>query len=254
MGKFRLKRDTHRRLILLTQWFTLAGLGFAGIWNLLCLFLGLNVWGLAFIFPLPGLLGWIAALLAPRFLAKTTAHAHTYRLLYSARPNWDDNQARQAMLTLIQSGVSLDIIWAHDAQEIGCWLSVSDHEKVLERMIPDIFVNGSLEVDPYPDIGDGVTILHWQVEGDVPYPADLCQEDGVEGIYFQWRTDTSAIVAIWGAGAKQVADKFAQPDALLPGQGQELITPKFIALVRPPPGRANQTKPVIPRPEPGIQW
>ncbi|MCP4287556.1 MAG: hypothetical protein GY792_24470, partial [Gammaproteobacteria bacterium] len=228
MGEFRLKRDTHRRLIVLTQWLTLAGLGLAGIWNLLCLFLGLNVWWLLFIFPLPGLSGWAASLLAPRFLAKTPSPAHTYRLLYSAAPHWDDSRVRQALLTLIRSGVSLDIIWARDAQEIGCWVAVSGHKQVLERMIPDILLNGSLEAAPCPDIGQGVTVLHWQDLEKVPEPADLCREDGVEGVYFRWQSDTAAIVAIWGAGAKQVAGKFAPPEAILSGQGQALISPKFM--------------------------
>ncbi|MCP4995190.1 MAG: hypothetical protein GY934_15640, partial [Gammaproteobacteria bacterium] len=228
MGEFRLKQDTHRRLIGLMQWLTLVGLGLVGIWNLLCLWLGLNVWWLAFIFPLPGLTGWAASLLAPRFLAKTTSPVHTYRLLYSTAPYWDDSRVRQALLTLIQSGVSLDIIWAYDAQEIGCWLAVSGHKQVLERMIPDILLNGSLEATPYPDIGQGVTVLHWQDLENVPEPAELCLENGVEGVYFRWQSDTAAIVAIWGARARQVADKLAQPGAVLPGQGQGLMSPQFM--------------------------
>lgn len=228
MGGFRLKRDTHRRLVLLTQWLTLAGLAVAGIWNLLCLWLGLNVWWLVFIFPLPGLLGWAAAWLAPRFLAKTSPHTHTYRLLYSAAPNWDDSRVRQALLTLIRSGVSLAIIWAREGQEIGCWLAVSGHSKVLERMIPDVFLNGSLEAAPCPDMGDGVTVLHWRDLDNVPAPTELCLENGAEGVYFQWQSDTAAIVALWGAGAGRAAGKFVPAEALLPGRGQALTCPKFI--------------------------
>ena len=56
MGRFRLKRDTHRRLFLWTQWLTLGGLGLAVCWNLADLFLGSNGWWLGLVFPWPGLL------------------------------------------------------------------------------------------------------------------------------------------------------------------------------------------------------
>ncbi|MCP4306578.1 MAG: hypothetical protein GY788_17250, partial [bacterium] len=134
MGRLRLKQDTHRRLVLGAQRLTLGGLGLAVCWNLAGLFLGSNGWWPALVFPWPGLLAWVAALAAPRLLAKTAPaeHPHTYRLLYSAAPDWDDTRARQSLLTLMRSGVGLDIIWARDGQEIGCWLATSGYKKVLE--------------------------------------------------------------------------------------------------------------------------
>ncbi|MCP4367646.1 MAG: hypothetical protein GY797_05980, partial [Deltaproteobacteria bacterium] len=48
-----------------------------------------------------------------------------------------------------------------------------------------------------------------------------------EGVYFRWRSETSAIVALWGAGAETAAKQFAQPEALLPGRGPALLSPEF---------------------------
>ncbi len=229
MGRLRLKQDTHRRLVLGAQRLTLGGLGLAVCWNLVSLFLGSNGWWPALVLPWPGLLAWVAALAAPHLLAKTAPaeHPHTYRLLYSAAPGWDDTRARQSLLTLMRSGVGLDIIWARDGQEIGCWLATSGYKKVLERMVLDVFQDGSLEVTPALAVGPGVVVLHWQPGVEIPPAAELCQMEGVEGVYFRWRSETSAIVALWGSGAETAARQFAQHEALLPGRGPALLSPEF---------------------------
>jgi hypothetical protein len=226
-----MKRATYQRFIHISQWLTVAGLGAAMLWNLVGLFSELN-WGwVALMLPLPGLLGWSGMLVIPRLRARAIPkYPHAYRLLYSTPAGWDDSRVRQALLTLIRSGVGLDIIWARAGTETGCWLAIAHDEVVLARLVQDVFPDGSLETDPYPAVGEGVVMLH-RSKGPVealPTPAALCQIEGVEGVYFRWQSETSAIVAIWGAGADVTAGQYARPGDLLPGQGQGLLSPPFV--------------------------
>lgn len=226
-----MKRATHRHLTHIAQGFAAGGLGLALLWNLVELRFNLNWWGwAALMLPLPGLLGWAALFVGPRLRASAIPrYPQTYRLLYSTPAGWDDSRVRQSLLTLIRSGIGLDIIWAREGTEIGCWLAVANDEGVLERLVRDVFPEGSLEASPYPAIGEGVVLLHWSngAEETWPAPAALCQLEGVAGVYFRWQSDASAIVALWGAGAGVIAGQYAQPDDLLPGRGQELLSPPF---------------------------
>ncbi|MCP4519397.1 MAG: hypothetical protein GY824_29725, partial [Delftia sp.] len=60
---------------------------------------------------------------------------------------------------------------------------------------------------------------------ELPAPADLCRLEGIEGVYYRWRTDSTATVALWGPGANEAARQFA--DDLLPGEGKSLRRPAF---------------------------
>lgn len=224
-----MKRETYQRFIHISQWLTIGGLGVTIFWNLVSLFSGLN-WWIAIILPLPGLLGWSALSVVPRLRVRTIPkYPHAYRLLYSTPTSWEDGRVRQSLLTLIRSGVGLDIVWARDGTEIGCWLAVADYEGVLGRLVRDVLPGGLLEADPYPAVGEGVVMLHWQegAEEVLPAPAELCQMAGVEGVYFRWQGETAAIVAIWGPGARAIAEQYGRPGGLLPGQGQGLLLPQF---------------------------
>lgn len=224
-----MKQETYRRLSLAAKLLLVAGLGAALLWNLLNLLYELKGWWLAVVLPLPGLFSWLGVLAIPALSARSKAsHPHTYRLLYSAPEGWRDNRARQTLLTLIRSGTGLDIIWARDGDEVGCWLAVANYGGVLERLVRDVFPNGALETAAPPEIGQGVVILRWRKDlVDIPSPAEMCGQEGIEGVYFRWRSEKTATVALWGAAAGEVARQFARPEDLLPGQGQGLLTPPF---------------------------
>jgi len=142
-----MKRATHRHLTHIAQGFAAGGLGLALLWNLVELRFDLNWWGwAALMLPLPGLLGWAALFVGPRLRGSAIPrYPHAYRLLYSTPAGWDDNRVRQSLLTLIRSGIGLDIIWVREGTEVGCWLAVANDEGVLERLVRDMFPDGSLE-------------------------------------------------------------------------------------------------------------
>ncbi|MCQ3979055.1 MAG: hypothetical protein DPW09_37005 [Anaerolineae bacterium] len=198
--------------------------------------------------PLPGLLFWLIALGAPIAMAKTGLRCHqSYRLVYDASAQWKDNSARAALLNLIRCGSGLEIIWARDGEGTGCWLSVNEgYEDVLQRLVGDVFPAGFAEADQPPEPEGGVVILRWKKEGqEIASAAELCQMDGIAGLYFRWWDATSATVAIWGPKANEVAQSLAQKDDLLPGEGEMLRCPKFVGdnpwpeLPPFPPSRAN---------------
>jgi hypothetical protein len=221
----------YRRLNLICQVYLLGSLGLVTTWNLATLFsgFGFNGWWLILI-PLPGWLGWLGLQLTRMFLVYSTSnYPHTYRLLYSAPPGWIDDRSRQTLLNLIRSGTGLDIFWARDGEEVGCWLSVANHGPILEQLVRDVFPNGSLEVAAPPEVGQGAVILHWQKgPADLPPPSKLCRQAGLEGVYFHWRSETTATVAIWGPAARELAGQLAQANEHIFGQGQKLLAPPFV--------------------------
>lgn len=217
---------TYHRLLLAAKRLIAAGLGGAIVWNLAVIFFGLKLGWVALVLPLPGMVGWLGLVIIPTLLARrTTSYPHTYRLLYSTPPGWTDERARQALLTLLKSGAGLDIIWARDGADVACWLATAGYSGVLERLVRDVFPNGSLERSEPPELGPGVVILHWRQAP--PAPVELCGRDGIDGLYFRWRSETTAIVAIWGPAAADIAQQLAQPEGMLPGQGAALLVPKF---------------------------
>jgi hypothetical protein len=245
-----MRRQTHRRLILVAQLLLVSGLGLAATWNVSSMLFPLpdpGWWGMAL--ALPGLILWSAALAAPRLLAVAAdGDVETYRLVYDAPEGWRDEVARASLLALAGSA-GLAITWARDGTGTalrtgplsgtgpftgtGCWLSVpAGWGDVLRRLVGDVFPGGQVEADEPPAPGAGVVILRWQEEA--PAPADLCRLDGVEGVYYRWRDQGTATVALWGSGAEGVGWRFARPGDrspaagdLLPGQGEALRRPPF---------------------------
>lgn len=231
-----MKRSDHQRLILTLQVSILVGLTLAVVWNAISFYLNPNLWWVGLLFSAPGLLGWPLAALAPRMLsprsrsAQEQATSTTFRLLYNSPPDWSSERPQKALLNLIKTGVQLDIIWSRDGEQPGCWLTVNNFADVLKRLIPDVFPEGSIEADTYPEPGEGTVILHWKDSlATVPTPAELCSMAGIEGVYFRWVTENSAVVALWGPQAKAVADRFAAPAAVLPSKGRDLLTPVFFS-------------------------
>ena len=226
-----MKRATHQRLSLIAKLSLTAGLIGAIAWNLIAIFSGLELWWPALMLPLPGMFIWLGLATLPAFSGrKTTPHPHSYRLLYSSPPGWTDARVRQALLTLLKSGTGLDLIWARDGTannggDIACWLTIAAYHGVLERLVRDVFPNGALEASVPPEIGPGVVILHWQQAP--PAPVELCQQAGIDGVYFRWVSETTAIVAIWGPAAGDAAQQLAHSEDVLTGQGSVLLSPKF---------------------------
>lgn len=219
-----MNRATQRRLLRFCQLGFGLGLIAAVSWNLVAIFLSLNAWWPALLLPLPGLLGWLGlSAIHPLSSRLTVERPHTYRLLYNAPDSWSDDRARQALLTLIHSGIGLDIVWAREGEELGCWLAVSGHGAVLERLVRDVFPGGTTEAAPLPAIGAGAAILHWAATP--PAPAELCQTDGIDGVYVRRRSTESAIVVIWGPAAEDAARELAHDGDWRPGQGRTLLAP-----------------------------
>lgn len=244
-----MRRRTQRRLILISQLLIVGGLGLVAIWNIISLLTDLPgpSWAGLFL-SLPGLLLWLIALGAPIALAKAGLRCdQSYRLVYDASAEWKDNSARVALLNLIRCGSGLEIMWARDGEGTGCWLSVNEgYEDVLQRLVGDVFPTGYAEADQPSEPGGGIVILRWKKEGqEIPSAAELCQIDGIAGVYFRWRDAKSATVAIWGPKANEVAQSLAKKNDLLRGAGETLRYPKFVGdnpwpeLPQFPPSRAN---------------
>ncbi len=250
------------------------GLGLAALWNVGSLLfpagdlqVGLPDPGwFGVILVVPGLLLWLAALVAPRLSALgTPVYGETYRLVYDAPHGWGDDQARSALMALANSA-GLGITWARDGFQggdpqqpigpsrreggtgtssgTGCWLSVPEGwGDVLGRLVKDVFPGGQVELDEAPMPGDGVLILRWREEPSAL--DDLCRLEGVEGVYYRWRDPQTATVALWGAGARDVARAFARRGDLLSESGDTLRRPPYVGenpwsdLPPFPPSRAN---------------
>lgn len=230
-----MKRSDHRRLILTLQISIIVGLALAVAWNVISLFLNPNLWWISLILPAPGLIGWPIVILVPKVLsarsrsAKEQSVSTTFRLLYNSPPGWNSERSQKALLNLIKTGVQLDIFWSRDGEQPGCWLTVTSYSGVLERLVPDVFPEGSLESDICPEPGEGTVILHWKRDlKAIPSPAELCSLTGIEGVYFRWLSENSAIVALWGPQAKEITDRFAEPGVYLQGKGRELLTPSYV--------------------------
>lgn len=242
-----MRRRTQRRLIFIAQILGVAGLGLGALWNVASLLLELPDPGLiAFLVPLPGLVLWLIAIVAPPVLAKAISGCtQTHRLVYDAAVDWKDDAVRMALLNLTRTGSGLEIIWARDGEGMGCWLSVSEgYDDVLRRLVADVFPSGSVEMDKPPEPGNGVVLLRWKVP-EIPTPAELCRMEGIEGVFFRWRDQKSATVAIWGPGATEAGQKLAKRADLLAGAGDKLQYPKYLGdnpwpnLPTFPPSRAN---------------
>ncbi len=234
-----MRRSTHTRLLITGQWLLIAGLILAAGWNVsldLAALLWnwgppdlLQWWWLGLLLPLPGLLLWPGALAAPLLLAQTTpVCSETYRLLYDAPEGWDDGPARVALLNLIHTGINLDIIWAREGDGAGCWLAVDGYGEILQRLVGDVFPTGRLETDQPPAMDAGVTLLN--CSGQASSPADLCQLQGVEGVYYRWRDPATATVAVWGPNVNEAVRHLATPEDILAGQAKMLRQPPFSGL------------------------
>lgn len=231
-----MKRQRYRQWMVISQALIVTGLGLAALWNVASLVFDWDepmLWMLALL-PLPGFLSWAVVSAIPGLLPKisTRRKAYSFRLTYDAPPGWDDDRLRQAFLNMIRVGHRLDMIWARDGQEIGCWILLAGEGQVLGRLIGDLLPGGAIEPDPHPPVGKGTVILCWQKkkeeEEPVPGPQVLCQMDGVEGVYFRWLNETSATVALWGPAAEAVARQFVRPGDMLLEQGDRLLHPPFI--------------------------
>lgn len=224
-----MKQSTQRRLVLTGQLLLVTGLILSVGWNAAGLWQSnlQSWWWVGLLLALPGLLLWLGALAVPYWQASSTpVYPETYRLVYDAPEGWSDIAARQALLTMMNSGGGLDITWAREGAGVGCWLALAGGGEVLERLVQDVFPEGRVEeVDHIPAIGQGVVALHWQ--SPPPGPAELCRLEGVEGVYYRRRGPTTATVAIWGPGAGEVIRQWAAPEALLTGQGETLRRPPF---------------------------
>ncbi|GIK42104.1 MAG: hypothetical protein BroJett011_59370 [Chloroflexota bacterium] len=223
-------------------------MGLAALWNVGSLLFNLPEPSLfvGLLLPLPGILLWISALVAPAALAKATpVCGQTYRLVYDAPPGWTDQTVRIALLNLVKTGSNLEIIWAKDGEGMGCWLAVSeDYEQVLQRLIADVFPAGYIEADQAPDMREGAAILRWKT-AEKPKPSDVCSREGIEGVFFRWRGTSTATVALWGPKAMEVAQELAKRADILPGSGNTLRYPKYSGdnpwpgIPTFPPSRAN---------------
>lgn len=213
---------------MLSQWAALCGLAGVSSWNLAQPgWPGLPTlpwWGLL-LAPLPGLLSWLAALTLPLALARANIRGKSLRLTWHTPPDWNDSRFRQALLNLIRVNSGIDLVWARDGYGLGCWLLIDDDE-VLRRLVADVLPGGSLEEDPYPEPGPGVAVLQWRETP--PTPAELCQRDGVTGVYFRWLSERGAVTAIWGDRAVEVGQQYARRASdLLTGNGAAVLRPPF---------------------------
>lgn len=241
-----MKRRTQRRMLFFAQVSIVGGLGLAALWNVgSVLFPELPdpAW-LGITLAIPGLLLWLAALVAPRLSALAyPACGESYRLVYDAPPGWPDDQVRLALMALAGSA-GLAITWARDGVHTGCWLSVPEGwGDVLQRLVGDVFPGGQVEPDEAPLPGDGVVILRCRAA--LPAMDDLCRLEGVEGVYYRWRDPQTATVALWGVGAKDMARGFARQGDLLSESGDALRRPPYVGenpwpdLPPFPPSQAN---------------
>ena len=107
-----MKRQTQQRWRRWAQLLILTGLSGGALWNMATLLWAwpeLPAWGLAL--PAgPGLLAWVITAAAPTILAPRGRRAQTFRLTYSAGPDWDDTRWRQALLTLTRLGGKFDLL------------------------------------------------------------------------------------------------------------------------------------------------
>jgi hypothetical protein len=271
-----MKRRTHRRMLFFAQVSLVGGLGLAALWNVGSVLLKElpDPGWFGIVLAVPGLLLWLAALGAPRLVAMgIPTYGETYRLVYDAPHGWGDDQARLALMALVNSA-GLGITWARDGFQgpdpqqgtsslmaTGCWLSVPEGwGDVLGRLVKDVFPGGQVELDQAPMPDDGVVVLRWRdrparpgsavragaSRGDqLPSPDELCRLEGVEGVYYRWRDPQTATVALWGVGAKDMARGFARQGDLLSESGDALRRPPYVGenpwpdLPPFPPSQAN---------------
>jgi hypothetical protein len=239
-----MRRQTRKRWILLAQILVLAGLVGGAGWNVAGLRWGrpeLPWWGLPLLAG-PGFLVWGLGAAAPALLSPTGRRGQSFRLTYSAGPDWDDRRLRQALLTLTRLGGNFDLVWADDGHGPGCWI-LTDDEQVFSRMAADLLPGYDLEADAPLEPTGGVVVLQWQTMP--PPPEEWCRQPGVDGVYFRWLSETRAIVAVWGEEAVASARHYAAREDLLPGTGAALLRPRFTgdnpwpALPRFPPSTVS---------------
>ncbi len=227
-----MRRQKHRQWIFLSQILIVTGLGLAAFWNVAHLILGWTeapVWWMQLLLPLPGLLSWGLAMMVPGLLPKIQKRKYkSFRLVYDTPPEWDDRRFRVALSNMIRLGGRVDVVWARDGHDIGCWLLLDDEGSVLRRMIRDLLPGGVIEEDEHPPVGAGVVVLRWKKKEDIPEPDLLCRMDGVQGVFFHWLSEETATVSLWGPGAMAVAKQWAKGRHLLSGQGEGLLFPAFV--------------------------
>jgi hypothetical protein len=208
------------------------GLGLTIVWNMIGLWFdrtGSTGW-ITLLLLLPGLVSWLGAVAAPRLVSRLRPrYERWYRLTYDASSGWSDDKARAALLNLIRTGTGLDLLWAAEGDGSACWFGVAAGGEVVQRLVGDLFPAGSLEAGQPPAPGTGVVRLCWQTAAgrSMPTPAELCRLEGVDGVYFRWRSEQSATVALWGPRAEAAARQFGGGVDLLPGQGDSLLYPAF---------------------------
>ena len=218
-----MRRRTQRHWLTLAQMSTLLGLGAISLWNLAG---PQPLWWIGTAFSVPGLLLWAVSETLPRLVPRFVPRRSRYfRLTYDTAAGWDDTRLRQALLNLTRLS-GLDLIWAGDGRESGCWLGVDD-ETVLRRIVTDLVPGGRLEEEAAPLVEAGVVILRVKSGLSIPPPIALCERAGIDGVYFRWLSETSATLALWGPQAEAVAGELAAPaDILVRRQG--LWYPPFV--------------------------
>ena len=226
-----MRRHTYRLFRLISQVVIVAGTGVAAVWNVGSLFLGLpdlGWWGL--LAPLPGLVMWGITLALPGLLSGATAiPKEAYRLVYASPEGWDDERSRTALLNLARQAGGIEIVWVRETQGSGCWLNVPEAwQDVLARLVSDVFPEGQIERGAAPLPGEGVVILRVRKGRALPPPDVLCEQEGIEGVYFRWQNRDTAVVSIWGDKAPEIALQYAKKgDNTLPGAGKSLQRPRF---------------------------
>jgi hypothetical protein len=152
----------------------------------------------------------------------------SYRLVYDTGPAWEDDRARRGLLGLVKAGAAgLAITWVRDGNGLGCWISIpTDYAGVLARMVANVFPGGQLEPDSPPQPGQGLVLLHCQTTP--PGLIDLGRMQGIDGVYYRWRSQDTATLVLWGPEAEAATGPWAQPEAWLVGEGVALLRPAFI--------------------------
>lgn len=225
-----MRRKTQRRFSAIGQLLMMTGLGLMVLGNVAGLLFNRTGpgWTVGLLLFLPGLALWLLAAVAPRLLAAAHIGGRSYRLVYDAPPGWDDRRGRLAMLSLADTGADLEIVWARDGEGVGCWLGVpAEFETVLPRLVADVFPGGQVEVEAWPQPGEGVVILHLNTS-EIPGPDELCRREGVEGVYYHRRSRETATLALWGPGASEIAHELARPGDIIKANPERLLRPLYL--------------------------
>lgn len=219
-------KSAYRRSLRLAQLLLLLGLGLAVAANVATRRFNFPAGGWSLALSLPGLVLLARAVIVPRLTAlRRPLAGEVYRLVYDAGADWDETKARRALLTLAQKAGGIEIVWAREGEGTGCRLVLPGDGAVLQQLVADMFPGGQVEPDTLPEIGPGAVVLKWQ--NTPPSPDDLCAPAGIEGVLYRRLSERSAVTALWGPEAQQVAGQFAAPGDIFVAAGDALRRPPF---------------------------